>query len=204
MIGLTPSSLQALYISTAPFMTPWSVRPSAGWPNSAARLARALMLHAPSSSEYSEWTCRGTAEGVLTGGFENRWRAGRRGVGPQRPSAGFPHAAAFLVGARTPGGAGQRGPGARSSQPSSGRPATGSPSTWASSGPAVAARTAAWRPEATCSVVGAGLSAEAGRISSGPSPEDRTRQRSAPLTATSTDSGLPAVHRAGTARASTV
>src|SRR3954447_1319511 len=87
-------------------MTPWSVRPSAGWPNSAARLARALMLHAPSSSEYSEWTCRWTAEGVLTGGFENRWRAGRRGVGPQRPSAGFPHAAAFLVGARTPGSAG--------------------------------------------------------------------------------------------------
>src|SRR3954453_7148738 len=65
-MGLTPSSLQALYISTAPFITPWSVRPSAGCPNSAARLASALMLQAPSSSEYSEWTCRWGQLGVLT------------------------------------------------------------------------------------------------------------------------------------------
>ena len=29
---------------------------SAGWSNDAARAARSSMLHAPSSSEYSEWT----------------------------------------------------------------------------------------------------------------------------------------------------
>src|ERR1700757_2203604 len=48
----------ALNSSTAPFITPWSVRPTAGWPNAAARSTRASILHAPSSSEYSEWTCR--------------------------------------------------------------------------------------------------------------------------------------------------
>src|SRR4051794_12884480 len=47
-------------------MTPWSVSPSAGWPNSAARAARASILHAPSSSEYSEWTCRWAHAEVLT------------------------------------------------------------------------------------------------------------------------------------------
>src|SRR3954453_14215563 len=48
-------------------MTPWSVRPRAGWPSAAARSASALMLAAPSSSEYSEWTCRCAQAGVLTG-----------------------------------------------------------------------------------------------------------------------------------------
>src|SRR4051812_37229730 len=48
-------------------MTPWSVRPSAGWPSAAARAASALMFAAPSSSEYSEWTCRCAQAGVLTG-----------------------------------------------------------------------------------------------------------------------------------------
>src|SRR3954462_13831930 len=47
-------------------MTPWSVRPSAGWSKAAARAARASTLHAPSSSEYSEWTCRWAQAGVLT------------------------------------------------------------------------------------------------------------------------------------------
>ena len=37
-------------------MTPWSVRPIAGWPKAAARAARPSMFAAPSSSEYSEWT----------------------------------------------------------------------------------------------------------------------------------------------------
>src|SRR4051794_1684662 len=68
MIGLTPCFLAARCSSTAPFITPWSVRPSAGCPNSAARAARASMLHAPSSSEYSEWTCRWAQAGVLTEG----------------------------------------------------------------------------------------------------------------------------------------
>src|SRR5215212_958385 len=48
-------------------MTPWSVRPRAGWPSAAARSASALMFAAPSSSEYSEWTCRCAQAGVLTG-----------------------------------------------------------------------------------------------------------------------------------------
>src|SRR6202050_4404670 len=67
MIGLTPCFLHALYISTAPFITPWSVRPRAGWPNCAARWARASILHAPSSSEYSECTCRWAQDGLFTG-----------------------------------------------------------------------------------------------------------------------------------------
>src|SRR3954453_18001950 len=66
-MGLTPSSLHALYISTAPFMTPWSVSPSAGWPKAAARSTRPSILQAPSSSEYSEWTCRWAQGEVLTG-----------------------------------------------------------------------------------------------------------------------------------------
>ena len=58
MIGLMPCFLAAFCSSTAPFMTPWSVSARAGWPNSAARAARASILQAPSSSEYSEWTWR--------------------------------------------------------------------------------------------------------------------------------------------------
>src|SRR3954463_15440136 len=51
----------------APFMTPWSVRPVAGCPKAAARSASFSTLHAPSSSEYSEWTCRCATVGVLIG-----------------------------------------------------------------------------------------------------------------------------------------
>src|SRR5215207_4173981 len=47
-------------------MTPWSVSPRAGCPSSAARAAIASILQAPSSSEYSLWAWRWTAEGVLT------------------------------------------------------------------------------------------------------------------------------------------
>src|SRR3954467_6152064 len=47
-------------------MTPWSVRPRAGWPKAAARAASASILRAPSRSEYSEWTCRWAQAGVLT------------------------------------------------------------------------------------------------------------------------------------------
>src|SRR5213076_742821 len=46
-------------------MTPWSVRPSAGCSKAAARSARASILHAPSSSEYSECTWRWTADGTI-------------------------------------------------------------------------------------------------------------------------------------------
>src|SRR3954471_9483602 len=45
----------------APFITPWSVSPIAGWPKAAARSTSESILAAPSSSEYSEWTCRCTA-----------------------------------------------------------------------------------------------------------------------------------------------
>src|SRR5215203_702907 len=55
-------------------MTPWSVRPRAGWPSSAARAAIASILQAPSSSEYSLWAWRWTAEGVLTRGGDHAKR----------------------------------------------------------------------------------------------------------------------------------
>src|SRR3954449_3738190 len=47
-------------------MTPWSVSPRAGWSSSAARAAIASILQAPSSSEYSLWAWRCTADAVLT------------------------------------------------------------------------------------------------------------------------------------------
>src|SRR3954468_13693790 len=62
----TPCFLAALTSSTAPFITPWSVRPSAGWSNAAARAASASILQAPSRREYSEWTCRWAQAAVLT------------------------------------------------------------------------------------------------------------------------------------------
>src|SRR6478735_9108345 len=67
----------------APFITPWSVRPRAGWPSSAARAAIASILQAPSSSEYSLWAWRWTAEGVLTRESDHAKR-GRR----HRPARG--------------------------------------------------------------------------------------------------------------------
>src|SRR3954451_2967125 len=48
-------------------MTPWSVSPRAGWSSSAARAAIASILQAPSSSEYSLWAWRCTAEALLMG-----------------------------------------------------------------------------------------------------------------------------------------
>src|SRR5260370_4410598 len=44
----------------APYITPWSVRASAGISSSAARLTMAGMRLAPSSSEYSVWLWRWT------------------------------------------------------------------------------------------------------------------------------------------------
>src|SRR6185295_4019714 len=44
----------------APYMTPWSVIPSAGISSSAARATKAGMRLAPSSSEYSVWLWRWT------------------------------------------------------------------------------------------------------------------------------------------------
>src|SRR5215218_1603405 len=62
-------------------MTPWSVRPRAGWPSSAARAAIASILQAPSSSEYSLWAWRWTAGSVLTKESDHAKRSRR-----QRPS----------------------------------------------------------------------------------------------------------------------
>ena len=63
-------------------MTPWSVRPSAGWPKSAARAASASILQAPSSSEYSEWTWRWAHGGSAHG--RGRLDAGSDGLGAGR------------------------------------------------------------------------------------------------------------------------
>src|SRR5215471_17841561 len=56
----------------APYITPWSVRASAGISSSAARATIALMRLAPSSSENSVWLCRWTkvsgACGIAMGG----------------------------------------------------------------------------------------------------------------------------------------
>src|SRR6476619_8335981 len=73
-------------------MTPWSVRPRAGWPNAAARAARPSMLAAPSSSEYSEWTCRCAQAWVLT----ESTRLGAGSDASRAPRTTSPHAAAVL------------------------------------------------------------------------------------------------------------
>ncbi len=39
-------------------MLPWSVMPSAGWPSAAAAATSSSTRAAPSSIEYSVWTCR--------------------------------------------------------------------------------------------------------------------------------------------------
>src|SRR2546423_8482839 len=63
-------------------MTPWSVSPRAGCSKAAARSARASILHAPSSSEYSEctwrWTAGGTAPEYARGRREPRSGAASR------------------------------------------------------------------------------------------------------------------------------
>src|SRR5438445_10163976 len=87
----------------APFMTPWSVRPMAGWSNFAAWAARASTLHAPSSSEYSEWTWRWTQAGSLTG----RLRICAAPVGNPGAAGAFPLLA--VPGALEPAGQGLDG-----------------------------------------------------------------------------------------------
>src|SRR5207302_5448099 len=77
MIGLIPCLAQAVCSSTAPFMTPWSVSASAGCPNAAARSASSSILHAPSSSEYSEWTWRWAQGELGLTATEHRWPGGR-------------------------------------------------------------------------------------------------------------------------------
>src|SRR6266508_322375 len=66
MTGLTPVPFVALNMDTAPAMDPWSVSPTAGISNSAARAASSGIRHAPSRMEYSLWTCRWTNGAVST------------------------------------------------------------------------------------------------------------------------------------------
>src|SRR5215203_1639256 len=65
MMGLTPSAMAAFQNSTAPYMTPWSVRATAGWPRALARATSCGMRLRPSSREYSEWQWRWTKDMTL-------------------------------------------------------------------------------------------------------------------------------------------
>ena len=47
-------------------MFPWSVIATAGMPSSLARAASLAIFAAPSSIEYSVWTCRCTNESLAT------------------------------------------------------------------------------------------------------------------------------------------
>ena len=58
MIGTMPASRAAWYIGRTPYMFPWSVMPIAGCPSAAAAATTSPMRDAPSSIEYSVWTCR--------------------------------------------------------------------------------------------------------------------------------------------------
>src|ERR1700722_12274125 len=90
MIGLIPALRAAWCNSTAPFITPWSVRPSAGCPNDAARSTSPSIFDAPSSSEYSEWTCRWAQVGSLMDrvrmldGRVDKFASRRRGLAGRR------------------------------------------------------------------------------------------------------------------------
>src|SRR5918992_2287514 len=95
-----PCFLAALWSSTAPFITPWSVSPIAGWPKLAARSASFSILQAPSSSEYSEWTWRCAQPGGVTDlpGYETRRTASRPVSALTGRGLGRAHPAIFAVG----------------------------------------------------------------------------------------------------------
>src|SRR4051794_41002200 len=60
--GLTPALRAASYMGSAPYMLPWSVIPTAGWPSAAAAATTSPIRDAPSSIEYSVCRCRCTNE----------------------------------------------------------------------------------------------------------------------------------------------
>src|SRR3712207_7889944 len=60
MIGLSPWALAPDQNSKAPKTLPWSVIAIAGIPSSAVRANMSSSRAAPSSMEYSVWTCRWT------------------------------------------------------------------------------------------------------------------------------------------------
>src|SRR5689334_7978625 len=57
-----PASRAALYMGSAPYMFPWSVMPTAGWPSESAAATTSPIRDAPSSIEYSVCRCRWTNE----------------------------------------------------------------------------------------------------------------------------------------------
>src|SRR5256885_3868946 len=65
MIGFTPALRAASYIGIAPYMLPWSVIPTAGWPSAAAAATTSPMRDAPSSIEYSVCRCRWTNDSAI-------------------------------------------------------------------------------------------------------------------------------------------
>ncbi len=64
MIGLIPAALAWVTKSYAPKTLPWSVIASAGMPIRAVSANRSVSRAAPSSIEYSVWTCRCTNESL--------------------------------------------------------------------------------------------------------------------------------------------
>ena len=67
MIGLIPAAVAFFQKSYAPKTLPWSVIASAGISWRAASANRSLRRAAPSSIEYSVWTCRCTNESPMGG-----------------------------------------------------------------------------------------------------------------------------------------
>src|SRR3954468_9000644 len=79
--GLMPAAFAASYIASAPYMLPWSVIPIAGWPSAAAAATTSPMRDAPSSIEYSVWTCRWTNDRAITPALKSDGRAGDPALG---------------------------------------------------------------------------------------------------------------------------
>src|SRR6478672_9443698 len=85
-----PARVAARVSSTAPAIDPWSVRPIAGIPSSAARATSGSIRHAPSRMEYSLWTWRwtyGWPLGTDVHPTDRRRRSRRASKDAERPLA---------------------------------------------------------------------------------------------------------------------
>src|SRR4029077_6956884 len=101
MIGLTPCFFASLTRVIVPASEPWSVSPTAGISNSAARAASSGIRHAPSRIENSEWTCRWTKSGEAgTGKPLYKWVL----TGPPKASTAGVFGVALVQMARDDGG----------------------------------------------------------------------------------------------------
>ncbi len=56
--GVMPAAVACLWNSAAPYMLPWSVIATWLWPSRSTSLNSCFSRAAPSSIEYSVWTCR--------------------------------------------------------------------------------------------------------------------------------------------------